>query len=117
MCIFSLCCLTAASQCPAFDSGKKTALTFKRGVHGPGASLPHCPREHFKSTDQSHSTGAKGQVPVLFALLWHLRVLPTQSLKRLREQIQGSRRSCWHFSMDKGHPDLQGFSFISTKHK
>lgn len=86
--IFSHCCLTVAChvllltlerKLPSHGNDFQTC-----GVYGPGASLPHCPREHFKPTNQSHFTGAKGQVPGLFALpVGSEGELPMQTLKLL----------------------------------
>lgn len=64
MCIFSLCCLTAASQCPAFDSGKKTAFIWKwlsnkwsSWPWGQFTPLPPWALQIYKSKSQHRSKG------------------------------------------------------------
>lgn len=82
MCLFSHSYLTAVCKCPAFGMPSHGNDFQTCGVHGPGANLPRCPHEHFKPTNQSHCTRAKGQVPVLLALrVGSEGELPTQSLK------------------------------------
>lgn len=83
------------------------------GVHGPGASLPTVPYKS-KSLHRSKGPGASAVFTVCGIWEWITHTEPEMT-QRANSREQEELLACLH--MDKGQPDLQGFSFISTRHR